>query len=432
MITWHQQRIMHFDANNDPVIYAEGVCLSTDNKPTQGIYNGTKLTEMDTGSTHMFSSDTNAWLELARPPTDADSYDDRVSPKDVNFRDYNGACIASYTIAEAQALTALPDAPTHKGLTFDGWNWTLAQVKALTRPMEIGACYKTDDGTTRLYVTISTKQQLSITLRFSVVEGGADVDWGDGNTSVTAEGYHTEAHEYASVGNYVIRIIPESGASIIIGATNYAFGVIHYANNTAQANRLRKVELGGNVTAINGGAFRNCDDLQTITMPAALTSIRYWAFACLHLQALTIPQGASLDSAGLQSSYQKMAYLLLPGSGITTTPTMTGDTALTTITIPDGVTTVGLLRNCTGLTELYIPASVASIAANTFAGCNYLVEIHFLGATPPTLANINAFPTDALEAIYVPYSEDHSVLVAYQNANVWSGLTDYLQEEPAA
>ena len=72
---------------------------------------------------------------------------------DVNFYDYDGRIIASYTLAEAQALTKLPDPPKHKGLVFQGWNWSLEDVNLLTDPMDIGPNYTTDDGTTRVYVS---------------------------------------------------------------------------------------------------------------------------------------------------------------------------------------------------------------------------------------------------------------------------------------
>ena len=56
-----------------------------------------------------------------------------VGLKDVNFYDYDGTIVASYTLAEAQALTALPDGPTHDGLTFQVWNYTLEKVKEIGR-----------------------------------------------------------------------------------------------------------------------------------------------------------------------------------------------------------------------------------------------------------------------------------------------------------
>ena len=51
-----------------------------------------------------------------------------LEEKDVNFYDYDGTVLYAYTAQEALALSALPEAPTHEGLTFQGWNRTLAQL----------------------------------------------------------------------------------------------------------------------------------------------------------------------------------------------------------------------------------------------------------------------------------------------------------------
>ena len=50
--------------------------------------------------------------------------------------------------------------------------------------------------------------------------------------------------------------------------------------------------------------------------------------------------------------------------------------------------------------------------------------------TPPTLANSNAFSSIASDCvIYVPYSEDHSILAAYQAASNWSTYASRMVEE---
>ena len=53
-----------------------------------------------------------------------------VKRKDVNFYDYDGTLLHSYTLAETQALTELPELPSHDGLICQGWNWNLADIKA--------------------------------------------------------------------------------------------------------------------------------------------------------------------------------------------------------------------------------------------------------------------------------------------------------------
>ena len=49
--------------------------------------------------------------------------------KDVNFFDYEGTIIESYSKNEFLQLQKLPDGPSHSGLIFDGWNWSLNDAK---------------------------------------------------------------------------------------------------------------------------------------------------------------------------------------------------------------------------------------------------------------------------------------------------------------
>ena len=75
-----------------------------------------------------------------------------ATAKAVNFRDYDGTILYSYTVDEAAALTELPPLPEHSGLICQGWNWSLDDIKAMGRAVEVGAMYITDDGKTRIYI----------------------------------------------------------------------------------------------------------------------------------------------------------------------------------------------------------------------------------------------------------------------------------------
>ena len=100
-----------------------------------------------------------------------------ASPKDVNFYDYDGTLVASYSLSEAQSLTTLPDGPTHDGLTFQGWNYTLEKVKAFTRPMNVGAMYTPDDGKPRLHIRIAAEGRMHVHLYISqTVANGVTID----------------------------------------------------------------------------------------------------------------------------------------------------------------------------------------------------------------------------------------------------------------
>ena len=60
-----------------------------------------------------------------------------ANSKEVNFLDYDGTILYSYTAAEFAALSSMPANPTHDGLTAQGWNWSLANAKAYVASMGI-------------------------------------------------------------------------------------------------------------------------------------------------------------------------------------------------------------------------------------------------------------------------------------------------------
>ena len=229
-----------------------------------------------------------------------------VSSKDVNFYDYDGTLLYSYTLEEAQALTALPDGPTHDGLVFDGWNYSLESVKSLTRAMNIGAMYSTDDGTTRIYIRLEdgrTSPMLGI-----CPNGTVTVDWGDGTkpdtltgTSLTTDKW-TPTHNYVSPGDYVIRLTVEGEAQLYgSNSTNAYSYILRYGSgadsrNLVYQNSVLKVEIGAGVY-IGYAAFINCTSLSSIIIPNSVKSTRYSVFSnCTSLSSITIPN--SLVSIG--------------------------------------------------------------------------------------------------------------------------------------
>ena len=126
---------------------------------------------------------------------------------EVNFYDYTGFRVASYSIAEAKALTALPTPPSHEGLTFEGWNWSLADIQSYNRRyIDIGANYAPTDGKCHIKVHIPYNN-----FEFAIDTSSSDstattFDWGDGTTSAWAANltYHT----YTLAGDYDITIYP--------------------------------------------------------------------------------------------------------------------------------------------------------------------------------------------------------------------------------
>ena len=134
-----------------------------------------------------------------------------VRSNDVNFVDYDGTIIYSYSKTDFLSLTALPENPNHEseGLVSKGWNWSLEDAKSFMLKsdfMDIGQEYETDDETTRIYIHISNIQkQMQLSLSVPTNDGSSHVHWGDG-TIDEIQNATTLVHDYSSVGDYIIKI----------------------------------------------------------------------------------------------------------------------------------------------------------------------------------------------------------------------------------
>lgn len=116
-----------------------------------------------------------AKIYLGAPPQYMTDWIDRRSnlvvdsSKPVKFRNCDGAVLRSYTADEVAGMTKLPALPTKPGLTCQGWNWTLQQIKdyvAEYGKCEVGATYTTDDGKTRIKITIQDPKYATIPIVF--------------------------------------------------------------------------------------------------------------------------------------------------------------------------------------------------------------------------------------------------------------------------
>ena len=301
-----------------------------------------------------------------------------VVMKDVNFYDYDGTLVASYTLAEAQALTTLPDGPTHDGLTFQGWNWSLEKIHALTRPMNVGAMYITDDGATRLHIRIATVGRMTVPLYIGqTVANGVSIDWGDGSTAETLAGTGNvnSTHTYAEPGDYVISLIPQDGCKLSFGHGSHSYCVMGPTRNNGKVycNMLKEVYIGNGVTSIDSYAFGYCYSLESIAIPNGVTSIGSYAFGyCYSLAKVTVPYGlTSIDIYAFSSCY-----------------------SLESITIPNGLTSIGTssFYNCCSIAKITFPNGVTSIGISAFYNCYGMRYYDFSACTSvPALSNTTAF-----------------------------------------
>ncbi len=360
-----------------------------------------------------------------------------ASPKDVNFYDYDGTLLYSYTLPEARALASLPKGPFHEGLVFQRWNCTLEKMKALARPENFGPLYITDDGKTRLNICISSKFVSDVSLYFrQTVSNGVRIDWGDGSPEETIEGSWNVniSHQYMSSGNYVIALFVKDGCTMRFGHGSQTICIMGNtgANHRAHCNVLREVHIGDNVDSIFYYSFSNCASLTCITIPGNVKSIENSAFSgCGSLLAAIIPDTVTSIGPNTFAGCDSLDIVTVP-DGITTIRVgmLIGCQRLVNATIPDAVATIedSGIRNCYSLVAVTIPDTVTSIGPNAFS-CNYCMrEYHFKPSSPPVLEHVNAFegiPADCI--IYVPPGS----LEAYRTAENWSVYADHMREEGA-
>lgn len=189
---------------------------------------------------------------------------------------------------------------------------------------------------------------------------------------------------------------------------------------------LKAISFSNSITGIDASAFGSCYELKTVSLPTGLTIIERQLFSgCRGLTSVIIPNGVTTISTDSFKTCSNLASITIPDSVINIYESAFVDCYnITSITIPSGITTLpkALFQYCYGLISITIPSSVTSIAQQAFGDCYGLGEIHFKPATPPTVANANAWtnlPTDCI--IYVPAGS----LAAYTSAANYPSSSTY-------
>ena len=338
----------------------------------------------------------------------------------VNFYDYDGTIVQSYSANDFANLSELPANPTHEGLTAQGWNWSLTDAKTYVAnygSLNIGQMYTTSDGKTRLYISLSEGRTSPILQLYLNDNSELDIDWGDGSThstfTSTSSEYKSERHEYSASGDYVIAITVISGGFELQSPSMSVSSVLWNGNNNTSSpdrvynNAIKKVEIGDGVTSIGVKAFYYCSSLSLITIPDSVKSIGNDAFgSCYSLSSITIPDGVTTIGEHAFYSCYSLLSITLPND----MTSISGSTfyycfSLPSITIPNGVTSIGdnAFDNCSSLSWITIPNNVTSISGYAFYNCPSLSSI----TIPDSVTNIGDYVFSgcfSLSSITIPDS----------------------------
>lgn len=355
-----------------------------------------------------------------------------VVEKDVNFYNYDGRLLHSYTLEEVQALTELPPAPQmgRDFLSFEEWNWSLEDIKALNLPLCVTATVCPTDGNTKAVLEILDSRVATVTMFIQQTSGVLSVDWGDGSEPTTFAAAtnvnRTLEHTYAEVGEYIVTISTDGGCLLGHGGTEtrFLYGNVQFltelylgrnanlANYGLLAHKwLRVVTFPLGVLKISVSACWQSDCIKSVSLPSTLKEIEQRAFnANYRLNVLSLP--ASLEWLGY------VPFAGANGLHSITIPSKCSDngaryTSIPQIYIAEGVKGIsgefaydGVIRS------IVIPSTVETIAAQAFRGCNQLERMVFKPLVPPAVANENALAFAKMCIVEVPAES----LELYQNA----------------
>ena len=290
----------------------------------------------------------------------------------VIFADYDGTVIDTWTWDNKGSKTKLPIVPTHKGLVFEGWNWTLEDIKNDTtgQIITVGPYYHTESGLTEIDIEVNETDGME--LQLSVKESNyTSLDWGDG-TSI--ENIKYPSHVYEVPGKYTIKISGYSGQNILYHCNYY--NNMDYQVNSYIIKAIRYNSGVDNVGYEGKG-------LKYITIPK--TMIQIHSFENLGCTQLTIPENAKIKSFLFFAKGKNLKYIAMPknyfnfeGQPTVFEATFRDCSSLQSIYIPENIIYISsdAFDNCSSLQSIYIPESVTRIGSGAFNGCSSLQSIY--------------------------------------------------------
>ena len=331
--------------------------------------------------------------------------------KPVRFYGLTGELLYSFTLEEAAEMTALPELPEYEGLICQGWNWSLENIKNAGREIEVGSIFITDDGATRVYVSINEGTLDPYLGFYQETADSVRVDWGDGSPMESSAEAGTTVwftHQYQEPGDYVVRLVPEEGAVIYIKGSLYGSSLFAAGTSSSKADypyaaTIKKIEIGSNVTSINGYGL-NGRNVEYVTVPNGLETCRPSLGASYSLKYFAYPQGATEISGNSFSTCYSLERVVFCDTMKTIGSTAFKQCgALEVITFPDTVTTISssAFTECTRLKRAILPGAVKTIAVELFEGCKSLEQIIFpVSAT--TIESQALYGCESLKILELP------------------------------
>ena len=173
---------------------------------------------------------------------------------------------------------------------------------------------------------------------------------------------------------------------------------------------------GKPVGIINSNAFKECERISKVTIPASVTSVGASAFENCASLGTVIFEGdeCTLGTASFRYCSTLKTVTLPSKLKIIPVEAFAGCSALAGIEIPSSVTTVNkeAFKGCVSLQNVTIPASVTSIGKNAFLNCSAIKYF-----------KVNAGNTEYKAISDCLYDYSGKTLIQYPNGKVTTGFT---------
>lgn len=228
---------------------------------------------------------------------------------------------------------------------------------------------------------------------------------------------------------------------------NYTASAITIPENATYAGDDYKV------TAIGKGAFMNCPNVKTVTIPQSVTVIGEQAFKNSGLTSIVFPRQVTTIDKQAFMGCTGLTNLTIPDHIFAIEDSAFYDChALTSLDLGKSVTFVSnyAFASCYNLSNIFIPRSVEALCAGAFQDCTNLKNVTIdmdhegfsvdgdvfrdcyaleritcLALTPPELDNQHG-GLDSATFAHVTLQVPHSRVDTYRNADVWGQFSNIM------
>lgn len=278
----------------------------------------------------------------------------------VTFESNGGTVVEKITEVPHGTTISEPEAPVKSGYIFAGW-------------------FK-DIRFSRQWVFVSDKVTSDTTLyaKWTYNEtNGLDLVLNDASYTVRGIGGATNVSEL---------VIPETYKGLPVATiAQEAFDGV---------KSFQSVFIPSSVKAVMRGAFRNCENLVSVTFAGQSATLGEQAFRdCVQLQSVTLPDGIT--------TIEKETFY--------------GCEKLSGVTIPANVTSIGdnAFSGCKSIVNVNLPASLRTVGENVFSGCTGIASLSVEAGNASFYSRING---EEINCVMATTANGNKLVVGCKNS----------------